>query len=160
MKRIKLNDNWVLREASRAVDRVRNEFSASLAIEPVFGVEYSAAVAAAQTKGSFQVSEAVNSRLWDMCKDSTQQEFVVLMYNFLAYYYPTVLEYYAWQEANAYEKVENPIPNGDPITRLVPFAKQAIIDELKAEGILGTSDFMLLKELSDRGIIKVTLEDY
>jgi hypothetical protein len=158
-KRIRLNENLILRESLRTVDRSKNEMFLFLSIEPLFGAAYTSEIAAASTKEQLYISAALNQRLWDLNKDASREDLLANVFGFLDYYYATARTYFAWQDAAEIETVPNPIENGDPVTQLKAFAGDSgRIAELKAEKILGDT-LTLFRTLYDKGITSVVLED-
>jgi hypothetical protein len=164
MKRIRLNNSFILKENSRFIDRVNNLSMFYIAVEVIFGATYSQAIADASVQDVLEITAAKNQTLWNKNKDASQQDFVQNLYDFMAYYYPEVIKWFAWNDAAVMRTIPNPIPNGDPITQRVPYddpsvgGNQALIDQLMGEKILGT-DFRLFRSLYDRGITTFVLED-
>ncbi len=71
---------------------------------------YTQDVAKAGGREQFYLTAAKNQRLWDLNKDTSQQEFVVNLAGFLDYYYPTVMDWFEWVDAAIMETVPNPSP--------------------------------------------------
>jgi hypothetical protein len=156
MKVVSIGNGLVLKETGRMVDRVRNTIQVQLAIEPIYGQPYTADVAAKELRDDIFVSQVSNPLRWNQMKDTSQQEMVEFIHDFLSGYYMVWRAYKVWQENPEYDEEPNPIPNGDPIRTLMPFPQQDAIDALLAENIVDRS-FRLFSLLDSRGVTAVEL---
>jgi len=83
MKIILLNDKMILRERMRQIDRLENKFSASFSVEPAFGVNFNSELQSLMISVSIFIVGKENPDLWNLVKNSSQQEMVDISYRYL-----------------------------------------------------------------------------
>jgi len=83
MKIILLNEKMILRETRRQVDRFNNMFSASFSVEPAFGVSFDSELQSLMISVDILIVGKENPDLWNLVKNSSQQEMVDISYRYL-----------------------------------------------------------------------------
>lgn len=169
MKRIILDDNLILREYNRSIDRSNNSGYIRLKIEPKLGSVLSENLFKKSVLIDFFFDEKTNKDQWASIKNSTQQELVDYLGNLVVFNFNLVRDYIEWEKVIIYEDIMVPAYSQEENPQAPPphlikrgskrkeFKHQEKIDDMLEKN---RPLFSLIANLVSIGIEKPTIEEY